>query len=364
VASALGLVDPRVASAEKRKRPDEEQEDDECDFHGHIVAPQVLLGQVEVLMSTITQPDQWLGVELRHFAALDAVAREGSFGRAADSLGYTQSAVSQQIATLEKIVGETLVERPGGPRAVSLTEAGKLLLRHAEAIVARLDAARADISALRAGETGTLRVGTYQSIGARVLPGVMRRFMADWPGIELGLSEPATDPELYGLIESGEVDLAFCSPPLPEGPFEAVELMGDPYILLVPADSPLARRKSASLDELGDHVLIGANTCASGGVVEGTLRELGYDVNYAFRSDDNGTVQGLVAAGFGVALVPLLAVSPGDERVRVLRLLPKVPRRMIAVLWHRDRHRSPAARAFIEIAREVSAEVERELVEP
>ena len=154
-------------------------------------------------MTTITQPDQWLGVEVRHFAALDAVAREGSFGRAADRLGYTQSAVSQQIATLERIVGETLVERPGGPRAVSLTEAGELLLRHAEAIVARLDAARADIAALRAGETGTLRVATYQSVGARVLPGVMRRFLADWPGIELGLSEPTTDPELYAAIESG-----------------------------------------------------------------------------------------------------------------------------------------------------------------
>src|SRR6185436_14867203 len=182
-------------------------------------ALQVLLGQVEVFMATITQPDQWLGVEVRHFAALDAVAREGSFGRAADRLGYTQSAVSQQIATLEKIVGETLIERPGGPRAVSLTEAGELLLRHAEAIVARLEAARADMAALRAGETGALRVGTYQSVGARVLPVVMRRFLADWPGIELGLSEPATDPDLYAAIESGSVDLAFGSPPLPDGPF-------------------------------------------------------------------------------------------------------------------------------------------------
>jgi len=358
------FVDPRVATTEGRKRADEQQQDDECDFHGCILAEQVLLGQVEVFMSTITQPDQWLGVEVRHFAALDAVAREGSFGRAADRLGYTQSAVSQQIATLEKIVGETLVERPGGPRAVSLTEAGKLLLRHAEAIVARLDAARADITALRAGETGTLRVGTYQSIGARVLPGVMRRFLDDWPGIELGLSEPATDPELYGLIESGEVDLAFCSPPLPDGPFEALELMSDPYVLLVPADSPLANRKSASLDDLEDHVLIGSNTCASGNVVEDELRDRGYDVVYSFRSDDNGTVQGLVAAGFGVALVPLLAVAPGDERVRAIRLVPKVPRRVVAVMWHRDRHRSPAARAFVEIAREVSAEVERGLVEP
>ncbi len=315
-------------------------------------------------MATITEPDQWLGVEVRHFAALDAVAREGSFGRAAERLGYTQSAVSQQIATLEKIVGETLVERPGGPRAVSLTEAGKLLLRHAEAIVARLDAARADITALRAGETGTLRVATYQSVGARVLPGVMRRFLADWPGIELGLSEPTTDPELYASIESGAVDLAFGSPPLPDGPFEALELMSDPFVLLVPVDSPLAERSSASLDDLGDHVLIGSNTCASGLVVEEALRERGYDVEYAFRSDDNGTLQGLVAAGFGVALTPVLAVAPGDERVRAIRLVPKVPRRKVAVIWHRDRHRSPAARAFIEIAREVSADVERQLVEP
>src|SRR5580765_3046292 len=315
-------------------------------------------------MATITQRDQWLGVEVRHFAALDAVAREGSFGRAADRLGYTQSAVSQQIATLEKIVGETLIERPGGPRAVSLTEAGELLLRHAEAIVARLEAARADMAALRAGETGALRVGTYQSVGARVLPEVMRRFLRDWPGIELGLSEPATDPELYAAVESGALDLAFCSPPLPDGPFEMLELMSDPYVLLVPATGGLANRSSVSLDDLGGELLIGSNTCASGVALESELAERGFGIEYGFRSDDNGTIQGLVAAGFGVALTPLLAIAPGDDRVKAIRLVPKVPRRVVAVVWHRDRHRSPAARAFIDIARDVAAAVERELVEP
>ena len=99
-------------------------------------------------------------------------------------------------------------------------------------------------------------------------------------------------------------------------------------------------------------------------MIETALAERGYDVEYAFRSDDNGTIQGLVAAGFGVALTPLLAVSPGDERVKTLRLVPKVARRTVAVMWHRDRHRSPAARAFVEIAQQVSAEVERELDEP
>ncbi len=315
-------------------------------------------------MTTITESDSWLGVELRHLAALDAVAHEGSFGRAADRLGYTQSAVSQQIATLERLVGEKLVERPGGPRAVSMTEAGELLLRHAEAIVHRLEAARADMASLRAGETGTLRVATYQSVAARVLPDVMRRFIREWPSIDLGLSEPTTDPELYVAIESGEVDLAFTSLPGPPGPFESVELMTDPYVLLVPSDSPLARRRSASLADLGDISLLGANLCASGGVIEAQLRERGHEVEYAFRSDDNMTLQGLVAAHFGIALMPLLAVQPSDERVKALRLEPPVPRRRIAVVWHRDRRRTPASKAFVEIAREVSVDVERSLVEP
>jgi molybdate transport repressor ModE-like protein len=315
-------------------------------------------------MSTIIKSDGWLGVELRHLAALEAVSTEGSFGRAAERLGYTQSAVSQQIATLERVVGERLVERPGGPRAVSLTEAGRLLLRHAEAIGARLEAAQADMAALRAGEMGSLRVGTYQSIGARVLPEVMRRFRLDRPSIELELTAPTTDPELFAMIESGDIDLAFCALPLDDGPFDALELMSDPYVLVVPADHELAARSSASLLDLGELAIIGSATCKSGVVIEDELRESGQELRYAFRSDDNGTVQGLVAAGYGAALVPLLSVMPGDPRVKMLRLEPPLPRRRISVAWHRDRHRSPAARAFIELAQTIGREVERDLEEP
>src|SRR5918992_4500852 len=132
---------------------------------------------------TIMSANGFLDIELRHLAALQAVAEEGSFGRAATRLGYTQSAVSQQIATLERIVGDKLLERPGGPRPVSLTEAGSLLLRHADAIVARLRAAQADLAALSAGEAGTLRVGTYQSVGQKILPALLQRFAAAWPRV-------------------------------------------------------------------------------------------------------------------------------------------------------------------------------------
>jgi len=186
---------------------------------------------------SIMQADGWVGLELRHLLALKAVAEEGSFGRAAKRLGYTQSAISQQIAALERIVGHRLVERPGGPRAISITEPGKLLLKHADGITARLRAAQADLTALAAGNAGPLRVGTYQSVGARILPTLLRSFREDWPETDVTLVESTEDRELLGFVESGEVDLSFVIFPLGPGPFESVEMLRDPYVLLVPKDS-------------------------------------------------------------------------------------------------------------------------------
>lgn len=305
--------------------------------------------------------DGWLGVEFRHLAALEAVAEEGSFGRAAERLGYTQSAVSQQIAALERVVGQRLIERPGGPRRVSTTEAGELLLRHAAGIVARLHAAQADLASFAAGAAGTLHVGTYQSVGARVLPQLMREFHEAWPRVEIQLTESADDGGLLELIERGELDLSFVMLPVETGPFETVELMRDPHVLVVPADSALARRRRPpSLREVAEQPLIGFRQCRSLHQVETRFRDAGLEPRVVFRSDDNGTIQGLVAAGVGAALVPLLSVQPEDERIAVLPLTDVPPRR-IAVAWHRDRYRSPAMRAFVEQALSVCARVEDEL---
>ena len=144
----------------------------------------------------------------------------------------------------------------------------------------------------------------------------MRRFRTDWPKIELGLSEPSTDPELYDAIESGKLDLAFCSAPLPDGPFESLALMSDPYVLLLPAEHPATALASVSLADLGDLSLIGASTCSSGVEVEQLLRHSGHPVEYAFRSDDNGTIQGLVAAGFGAALCRSSPSAPATTASR------------------------------------------------
>src|SRR5947209_9425843 len=301
------------------------------------------------------EPDRWLGVELRHFLALDAVARTGSFGKAALALGYTQSAVSQQIAMLERQVGQKLVERPGGPKPVSLTEAGRLLLTHAAAIAARVAAAQADLSALGDGEAGSLHVGVFQSVGQRILPALMRRFMASWPKVEVTLTESADDRELLALVERGELDLTFSDLPLEEGPFESVELLRDPYVLVVPADADI---ENPSLREIAQLDLIGHKHCRTLVRVEAAFRQ---PLRYVFQSDHNQTVQALVAAGVGVALVPRLTVDENDEATRLIEL-PKLPPRILAIAWHRDRYRTPAAEAFVETAQAVSTELDAEAV--
>jgi DNA-binding transcriptional LysR family regulator len=298
----------------------------------------------------------WLRIELRHLAALRAVAEEGSFGAAAAKLGYTQSAVSQQIATLERAVGERLIDRPGGPRRVSLTEAGEVLLGHAERVVAGMEAAWADLQALASGDSGTLRVGTYQSVGARILPELMRRFVALRPGVEVHLTESTSDQELLDLVERGEVDLSFTVLPLADGPFEAVELMRDPYVVIVAADSDLADAGALpTLAELGELSIIGSRHCFAGEQAERFLESRGVTLNVVFRSDDNGTVQGLVGAGMAAALMPLLAVEPHDDQIVALATPEELPPRRIAVAWHQHRARSPAARTFVECAIDLCA---------
>jgi len=307
------------------------------------------------------EPDRWLGLDLRHLVALKAIADAGSFGRAAESLGYTQSAISQQIATLERIVGLRLIERPGGPRPISLTEAGRILLRHAEAIQARLLAARADMNALEAGDAGRLRLGTFQSVGTRILPTLLRRFSDAHPQVEVVLRESLDESELLEMIERGELDLTFWTLPVAPGPYETVELLRDSYVLVVPAGSPLAALKRIpTLKEIALQPLIGFNHCSAMDEVESRLALTGRAPNVVFRSDNNGTVQGLVGAGVGISVAPLLTVDEDDASVEVIDLQGRIPPRVIGLVWHRDRHRTPSAEAFVESAIVVCGELSAE----
>ena len=304
------------------------------------------------------------GIEIRHLTALEAVATERSFRRAATKLGYVQSAISEQIAALERLVGQRLVERSRGAGGVELTEAGEVLRAHAQVIVARLKAAEADLGALADGSAGSLRLGIYQSVGTRILPRLLPRYTREWPQVEVLPREAPTDAALFELVESGELDLTFADLPVPDGPFELVELMSDPYVLVVSSASPLAERgRRITLDDIAELPLIGHWTCRVLPRVEAELRGLGVEPNFVFRSDITATVQALVGAGVGSAIVPRLTVDLDDERTAVLELDERMPvrPRVIALVWHRDRYRSPAATGFAETAKTVCAQIAAEL---
>lgn len=304
-------------------------------------------------------PDALADVSLRQLLSFQAVAEQGSFHGAAEVLDYTQSAVSQHVASLEAALGVRLFDRGRGRRTVTITEAGTLLLRHVTAISSRLQAARADLLAYVAGEHGTLRIGVYSSVGSKLLPAIVQRFGERWPGIAVELSE-APDQGLLDLVELGRLDLTFGSLPIPDGPFEAVELVRDPWQLLAATGSRAARiPANAPLRTIAAQRLIGFRSAGSTETIERLMRSRGHEPQFVFRSEDNATVQAMAGAGLGVALMPVLAVAPGDPSIVVIPT--DLPPRRVALIWHRERYRPPAARAFVEIAREVCVEHAAEL---
>jgi DNA-binding transcriptional LysR family regulator len=293
--------------------------------------------------------DRLLGIEFRHLAALEAIVETGSFAAAARRLGYTQSAISQQIAVLERATELQLLERPGGRRPVTATEAGERLLRHGTRATAAMRAAEADLHALAEGDAGTLRVATFQSVGVRVIPPVMRLYVARRPAIEVKLVE-TNHALLIELLMRGELDLAFVADPL-ETAIERIDVLTDPYVLLAPAGSELAQTGSVSIREIARLPLIAYRLSSEGG--EAHLLRKGIEPRIVFRSDDSGIVQGLVGAGVGYALVPRLTVDRSDPEIATLDVRG-IPPREIGLAWHADRKLSPAAKAFVEVVEEVA----------
>jgi DNA-binding transcriptional LysR family regulator len=302
------------------------------------------------MMGSIMETDRLLGVELRHLLALQAVAREGSFGRAAIRLGYTQSAVSQQIGALERIVGGPVLSRaPGGRRAPELTDIGRVVLTHARPLLTRVNAAHADVASLNGGALAHITVLTFQSFGARMLPTALRIFRARCPRVEVRIEEALDADRLLGAVESGEVDISFASLPLPEGPFAARELCDDPYVLATSAASG-----ERGLDDLDGRRLLGIRGCRQYRLVELEMLARGVEPESITRFDNNAIIQALVAAGEGVAIVPELIIDPSDPRIAV-HPLPELPARRLIAVWHRERTLSAAARQFLDAASVASA---------
>lgn len=301
--------------------------------------------------------NNWADLDLQHLTTLQAVAEKGSFWDAAGALDVSQSAVSQQVAALERITGHRLLERSRGRRGVELTPAGSLLLRHAEAVVAQLRAAEADLRSYEAGEIGQLRVGVYQSVANRILPRLLREFARQFPDVTVLPNQSASDDELLAMVRRGEVDLTFTVYPLPEGPFDAVEMTRDPYCAVLPAGSELAAEGGPlAVERLQGLDMVSDRGCRTSELLDSQLQAHGVAPKVVFRSDDNGTIQSMVGAGLGVAVMPRLAVDARDPNVVIRELAGDVAPRVIVIAYHRDRYLAPPAAKFIALAKRVFAE--------
>ena len=303
-------------------------------------------------MHVIGDLDQsWQHLELRHLAALEAVAAAGSFRAAARALGFSQSAVSEQVASLERIVGCRLLDRARGGRQVTPTAAGRLVLDHLEGISGPVRRLRAELATQAIGHA-TVRLGIYQSIARYLLPAIARTIEARGLAVRLDLVEAVDDGELLRQVADDELDLAFASLPLTPGPFGSRELFEERYHLVVAEASPLARGADAApvpLATLSTLPLIDYHGLRAVHHTWSKLDGAQRPASVVFRSDDNGTIHALVAAGLGVAVLPQLSIDERAEGIRVLALEPELPPRRHVIVWHRDRPRSQAVLDVVDL---------------
>jgi DNA-binding transcriptional LysR family regulator len=296
--------------------------------------------------------DLWSGLDVRHLAAFGAVATGGSIASAARQLDYTQPAVSHQIATLERLTGARLFDRGSGRGQATLTEAGRLFATHVAVLESRLASAHADLEALKGGDRGPLRVGAFQSVSARILPPLVQRLAGEEVPVRLELTESTEERELLVGLASGELDFAFVLLPVEDERFDSIALLRDPFYLVGPLAGGF-QVEINSLSELADVPIIAPRTCRSWTMVADQLRAAGVEPRYAFRTDDNVAIKGLVQSGTGIAFLSKLTIDAMNDGLAVAPLGDLIAPRRIGLAWTRARSLLPRQELFLSLAREV-----------
>ena len=298
-------------------------------------------------------------LDVRRMRVLREVAVRGSFSGAAEALSFTQSAISQQIAALEREAGCTLVQR--NARGIRLTEAGEALVRHADAILARLSEAEAELEAIAGLRGGRLRLAAFESAAATLMPLAIAAFRAEHPGVELSLimAEPE---ESAPLLRSGELDLAigFDSRirPVVDG-IARQHLITDPMFVAMPSDHPLAHKRNLRLADLADDAWIAGTTdCECNRLINRACAIAGFEPRIAFQTDDYAAMQGFVAAGVGVSLIAELGLTTIRDDIVVRSLGRETPVREVFAATLHDAHRTPATMAMLEILAGVATRYE------
>jgi DNA-binding transcriptional LysR family regulator len=302
-------------------------------------------------------------LDVRRMRVLREVAQQGSFSAAAEALSFTQSAVSQQVAALEREAGTKLLER--GPRGVRLTEAGRALTSHADAILARIEDAEEELAAIAGLRGGRLRLASFQSAGATLLPRAVAEFHRRHPEVDLGMIE-AEPEEACSRLAGGEIDLAlvYDYEPLPgmlAADLELTHLIDDRYDLILPKDHPLAAKRSIKLSDLADEAWIAStDRCGCRLITERACLDAGFQPRVAFEADETMAAQALVAAGVGLTLLPQLAMTPLHPAVVGRSLGRAAPVRRIWAAHLADGYVSPATAAMVQLLRDVAEDFELE----
>ena len=289
---------------------------------------------------------------------LRAVAEHGSFTGAADALSFTQPAISKQIAALEQQAGVALLER--SPRGVRLTQAGSVLVEHAEAIAERLSAAEEQLEALALMETGRLRLAAFPTAVATVVAEAVAAFDKSHPAVALSLEERLSDESL-DLLRAGHLDLALVVDYSEEVELEGIDLhllIDDPMFITLPQGHRLADRVKVPVRELRDEYWIEGKRPDCNRALEQLGAANGFDPHVAFEAVDWIGKQGLVAAGVGVALVPGLGLAMLREDIVVRRMTPDAPKRRVYAAAAANGYTAPAVPAMLEILREQCANQE------
>jgi len=293
-------------------------------------------------------------LDVRRIRVLQEVVQRGSFSGAAESLHLSQSAVSQQVAALEREVGVPLLERTSeGPK---LTAAGEALMEHGDAVLCRLEEAERELAQIAGLEGGRLRLSSFPTASATLMTRALALFRQRFPKIELQFSEDEPE-DSFPALKRGDFDLAvvFDYPAFPldfARDVEAELIFEEAMQVALPPGHPLAATKSVKIADLAEEDwLCGALPSSCREYVIDVCRDAGFEPRISFRSEDYEVIKGFVAAGLGVTILPELAGGHPSVELRPVR--GKKPQRRVWAVTRESDMRSPASERMLDILREV-----------